>query len=109
MYAQSELVFTTQCNNGQCEVVTWHQDEELKVCVLGYTKFRSNRMLNCYHGLHLSWLDVCVFDTVREPGVLRVVVQQHLYPPVKLSKDVWYAKEFLIRVLRSPRSEILRG
>ncbi len=41
-------------------------------------KFGLNQTLNHDHGLHLSWLDVWVFDIVNEPRVLKVVVQQHL-------------------------------
>jgi hypothetical protein len=45
-------------------------------------KFGPNQTLNCDHNLHLSWLDVWVFDIVNEPRVLRVVVQQHSYAPI---------------------------
>ncbi len=49
---------------------------------LGMKKFGPNQTLNRDHGLHLSWLDVWVFDIVNQPRVLRVVVQQHLYAPI---------------------------
>jgi hypothetical protein len=51
------------------------------VC-LAMKKFGPNQTLNCDHNLHLSWLDVWVFDIVNEPRVLRVVVQQHSYAPI---------------------------